>query len=76
MSKAITITGTVSHHTFGMGFWGITDTKGNEWRPVNMPDQLKVKGATVTCKIKPVEDEVSIHMWGQPVEIISFETPR
>jgi hypothetical protein len=75
MGKRKTITGVVSYHEFGMGFWGITDAQGNEWRPVRMPDQLKVKGATVTCTIQAVKEDVSIHMWGKPVEIISFHTP-
>lgn len=75
MAKAIRITGIVSFHSFGTGFWGITDDKGNEWRPVHMPDQLKVKGAKVQCTIRPIEDSVSIYMWGTPVEIVSFHTP-
>ena len=75
MSKKKNITGIVSYHSFGTGFWGITDANGNEWRPVHMPDQLKVKGATIKCTIRLIEDEVSIFMWGQPVEIISFHTP-
>jgi hypothetical protein len=76
MSKQKNITGTISYQNLGTGFWGITDSKGNEWRPIHMPDQLKVKGATVTCTIRLIEDEVSIFMWGQPVEIISFQTPH
>lgn len=75
MSKQKNITGTVSFQNLGTRFWGITDSKGNDWRPVHMPDQLKVKGATVTCTIRLIEDEVSIFMWGQPVEIVSFHTP-
>ena len=69
------ITGVVSYHNFGTGFWGITDSKGREWRPVQMPDQLKVQGATVMCTIKIMEEDTSIFMWGRPVEIISFHTP-
>ena len=75
MSKTQKITGVVSYHNFGTGFWGITDSKGHEWRPVQMPDQLKVQGATVMCTIKIMEEDTSIFMWGRPVEIISFHTP-
>jgi hypothetical protein len=75
MSKRKAITGVVSYQSFATGFWGITDSEGNDWRPVKMPDQLKIKGATVKCTIREVEDEVSIFMWGRPVEIVSFETP-
>jgi len=75
MSKEQQITGVVSYHSFGTGFWGITDTSGHEWRPVHMPDQLKVQGASVICKIRIIEEDTSIFMWGRPVEIVSFHTP-
>jgi len=75
MATEKSITGTVSYHSFGTGFWGITDSHGGEWRPVHMPDQLKVNGAKVHCRIRIIEDDVSIFMWGKPVEIISFHTP-
>jgi hypothetical protein len=75
MGKQKTITGVVSFQSFGTGFWGITDSNGKQWRPVHMPDQLKIPGATVTCIVRMVEDEVSVFMWGKPVEIISFYTP-
>lgn len=68
------ITGTVRYHDIETGFWGITDSKGNQWRPVHMPDQLKVDGAEVRCVIREVDEEVSIQMWGTPVEIVSFHT--
>lgn len=68
------ITGTVNYQKLGTGFWGITDSKGNQWRPVHMPDQLKVEGATVSCVIRDVDEDVSIFMWGKPVEIVSFHT--
>lgn len=75
MSKQKKITGTVSYEQLGTGFWGITDSSGNQWRPVRMPDQLKVRGAKVSCTVRIIEDEVSIFMWGTPVEIIAFQTP-
>jgi hypothetical protein len=75
MSNTKNITGVVAFHDLETGFWGITDTDGNDWRPVHMPDQLKIRGAKVNCKIRILEDEVSIIMWGQPVEIIAFQTP-
>lgn len=70
------ITGTVSFHKIATGFWGITDSDGNQWRPVHMPEQLKLEGATVFCTINLVDEDVSVFMWGTPVEIISFHTPQ
>jgi hypothetical protein len=67
------ITGKVTHVPLATGFWGIIDNKGNEWRPVNMPEQLKSEGKQVTVTVKEV-DEMSIFMWGTPVRILSFHT--
>ncbi len=67
------IHGTVSFQHLGTGFWGIIDENGKEWRPVNMPEQLKKAGKSVTVTVKEV-DEMSIFMWGTPVEIVKFNT--
>jgi len=67
------ITGKVVYQNIGPGFWGIVDSKGNEWRPVNMPEQLKHEGSQVSVVAKEV-DEMSVFMWGTPVKIVSFQT--
>ena len=56
------------------GFWGIIDQEGNQWQPVNMPEQLKREGSEVECTVYKT-DAVSSAMWGEPVHIVSFETP-
>jgi len=67
------IKGTVIYEDSGMGFWGILGADGKEWLPVNMPNQLKVKGAKV--EVSAIEsDMASIAMWGTPIEIVSFHT--
>ncbi len=68
-----TITGKVTYQNLGTGFWGIIDSNGNEWRPVNMPEQLKRAGKKVTVRIKEVDD-MSIFMWGTAVRVLSFST--
>ncbi len=68
-----TITGKVTYQQLGTGFWGIIDSSGNEWRPVNMPEQLKIAGKKVSVTIKEVDD-MSIFMWGTAVRILSFST--
>ena len=72
MSKRIT--GKVVYQDFSGGFWGIISDSGKEYRPVNFPNQLKKKGASVEIVIRKVKDEVSMFMWGEPVKIISFST--
>jgi hypothetical protein len=67
------ITGKVVYQNIGTGFWGIVDKQGNEWRPVNMPEQLKHEGHQVSVVAKEV-DEMSVFMWGTAVEIVSFQT--
>ncbi len=71
--KRQTITGTVRYQHLGPGFWGIIDKNGNQWRPINMPEQLKHEGQEVTVDAKEVNQE-SIFMWGTPVKILSFHT--
>ena len=70
----IKIKGTVVFEQLETGFWGIVDEKGQQWRPVNMPNQLKVEGAKVDIRAIEAEEEISIFMWGTPVKIVSFHT--
>ena len=72
--KTKRIHGTVTFQHLGTGFWGIIDENGREWRPVNMPEQLKKAGKTVTVTIHEVDEGMSIFMWGTPVEIVTFHT--
>jgi hypothetical protein len=68
------VTGKVVFQNLETGFWGILDEDGNQWRPVQMPEQLKHEGKRVTVTIKEVDEEASMFMWGTPVKILSFET--
>lgn len=72
--KSKNIKGKVVYQNLGMGFWGIVDQDGNEWRPINMPEQLKYDGKEVSVSIKEVEEDVSMFMWGTAVKVLSFET--
>lgn len=68
------IKGKVVYQNLEMGFWGIEDHKGNQWRPVKMPEQLKHEGKEVEIKARKVNEDASLFMWGTPIEIIAFET--
>lgn len=68
------IKGKVIFKNLGTGAWGVEDENGTEWRPVHMPEQLKIEHARVQLKIIPTKEAFSIHMWGKPMRIISFHT--
>ena len=68
------ITGKVVKVELGMGFWGIEGDDGQEYRPVLMPEQLKIVGEKIVIHAIKVEDAPSIFMWGTPIEITQFET--
>jgi hypothetical protein len=74
MQKIVSIKGKITFVALEMGFWGIIDEKGGQWQPINFPEQLKLEGASVTLKLKKLEDQASFQMWGEPVKIISFHT--
>lgn len=68
-----TILGTVKHLPLATGTFGIVDDRGNEWLPVNMPEQLKKDGKKVRVSIEET-DAMTLFMWGTPVRILSFST--
>ena len=72
--RRIKIRGKVTFQNLGTGFWGIIGDDGNEYRPMNMPEQLKTNGAKISCTAREIDEDASIFMWGVPVKIISFET--
>ena len=74
MKRKIKIDGKVVYQNLGTGFWGIEDSKGNQWRPVNMPEQIKYEGKQVKIVATEVDEDMSIFMWGTPVKVISFNT--
>ncbi len=68
------IEGKVVHVNVGPGCWGIVDRHGREWRPVNMPEQLKHSDRNVKVELEEVEEEFDIFMWGTPARVVSFST--
>ncbi len=72
--KSIKITGEVQFINLATGFWAIVTDRGEKYRPIHMPDQLKIDGKKITCRVKPIAEEFSIMMWGTPVKIVMFET--
>lgn len=70
----IKIKGKVVYQDLGPGFWGIIGSDGENWRPINMPEQLKKENADVEVTAASVEEGASIFMWGKPVKITKFRT--
>ena len=70
----IKVKGKVVYQNLGTGFWGVEDQSGKQWRPVNMPEQIKYQGKEVELVVREVEEGMSIFMWGTPVKVISFST--
>ena len=59
---------------FEGGFWGLIDQKdGQQYYPLNFPQQLKIKNKIISCGIE-IMDNVNMVMWGEPVKLTSFET--
>jgi hypothetical protein len=54
------------------GIWGIVDTEGVQWLPLNFPAGLKKPGARVQAIVLEREDVVSFAMWGKAVTIRSY----
>ena len=72
--KRIKIEGKVVYMPLETGFWGIESPQGNQWRPVNMPEQLKIEGKEAHLEAEEFKEEFSLFMWGTPVKITSFHT--
>ena len=72
--KMKSIKGKVSYQQIGPGFWAIIGQDGHQYRPVNFPNQLKYDGKEVVVKMVPADEEMSVFMWGDAVEIVAFET--
>lgn len=72
--KKLKVTGIAKYQDLGPGFWGIIGDNGQNWRPVNMPEQLKKEGFKVDVTVKKIDEGASLFMWGTPVKITSFHT--
>ena len=70
----MTIEGRVKYIDVETGFWGIITDAGEKYLPINMPSQLKQENAYVRINARIKNSVGSIHMWGTPVEVVSFRT--
>jgi hypothetical protein len=74
MANRKKIKGKAVYNDFEDGFWGIEAENGKKYTPINMPEQLKMKGAEVVIQAEILQDAFSLSMWGEAIRIVGFET--
>lgn len=62
----------VAYVNLGGGFWGLIALTGEQWRPLNFPEELKQEGLLSDFSLLPVEEDFSVFMWGTAVKILDF----
>ena len=67
-------TGTVTYVDLEGGFYGIAGEDNTNYDPVNLEEDFREDGLEVEFTAYPVEDMMSIRMWGQLVEIRSIQS--
>lgn len=71
---AFEIEGKIVFQPLEGGFWGIEDTEGGRWLPVEMPAGLKKEGLRVRIRAMERDDLFSASMWGTYIRILSYRT--
>ncbi len=70
-------TGVITYIDLEGGFYGIITGAGTRYLPLNLAEEFKTDGMTITFTATP-EDVMTIQQWGQPVTILSiseYEAP-
>jgi len=67
------IKGKVKYVDLNTGFWSLIDEQGNNYEPVNMPEDMKRDGAIFSVEIKEIKDATSRNMFGIIVKILDFK---
>ncbi len=71
--KAFETTGTVVYVPLEGGFWGIEGDDGKQWLPLEMPAGLKTAGLRAVFRLREREDVMTMHLWGSPVRVVSYQ---
>lgn len=67
------IVGTMHYQDLGPGFWGISDARGERYRPITVPKALEKEGLRVELTVQIIQEEASLFMWGTTVKIIDYQ---
>jgi hypothetical protein len=70
--KTVEGNGTIWYISLSGGFYGILGDDGNDYYPVNPPDEYKVDGQRIAFKAVVKDKTQSTPEWGIPVEILSI----
>ncbi len=68
-----TVTGTVRYINVEGGFYGIVTDDGKKLDPVNLPQEFQKDGLRLRARVEPLQERVSVRMWGTPVRMIEFK---
>ena len=66
-------TGEIQYIDLEGGFYGIVSDNGEHYDPINLPSEFEEDGLRVGFKLKILENQSSIHMWGTVVEILEIK---
>lgn len=64
--------GTIQFIELEGGFYGIISDDGEQYLPLNLPQEFEQDGLGVQFTLEVVEDHFSFFMWGVSVEIIDI----
>ncbi|MBN1123986.1 MAG: PQQ-binding-like beta-propeller repeat protein [Sedimentisphaerales bacterium] len=67
------VIGTVRYQQLEGGFFGIVTEDGRRFNPVNLPEQYRINGFKARFRLQDAKDQISIHMWGKLVEVLTVE---
>ncbi|TRX53090.1 hypothetical protein [Thalassomonas sp. M1454] len=66
-------TGTLKFYNLEGGFFGLTTEDGQQFLPLNLPNEYKKNGAVIKVFGHIDNDVMTIQMWGRPFKVISAE---
>jgi hypothetical protein len=69
----IVIQGEVTYVAIEGGFWGIVGADGKRYDPGRLAREFQQPGLKVRVEARPLSGQVSMRMWGTPIEILHIE---
>ena len=66
------IVGTVRYKNMEGGFYAIDGDDGKKYDPINLPESFRKDGLKVKVRARMKKDAVSVHMYGEIIEVIEI----
>jgi len=73
METNFVVTGTIFYNAIETGYWGIEEQSGKRWRLVSPPPKIEHQNLKITIHARHADEDMSIFMTDDPIEVISFE---